>query len=248
VLDALAAPRPAEDGTPDPRSAEQRRHDGLAEAIDWLLRADQKPDAAGGHAPVSVLASVTIDELTRAASPDGGGGSLDVRALAAAGGHDLGALLAATSSGLATLGHGQAISAGSLLAWACEAEVVPVVFNHSGGVLSYGRTRRYATAGQRLALAARDRGCSFPGCERPPAWCEAHHVLEWIKGGPTDLENLTLVCPYHHQHFAHSGWQAVMRDGVPWWIPPAWEDPAQRPRRNTAHHLDKIDFRQPEAA
>jgi hypothetical protein len=248
VLDALAKPRPAEDGTPDPRSPEQRRHDGLAEAIGWVLRSDQQPDNAGGHAPVSVLATTTIEDLTRAAAGVKDHPPVDLTELAADRGIDLAELLATSSSGLATLSHGQAISAASLLAWACEAEVVPVVFNAAGGVLSYGRTRRYATPGQRLALAARDRGCSFPGCDRPPAWCEAHHVLEWIKDGPTDLDNLCLLCSWHHRNFAHAGWRAFIDDGVVWWIPPAWEGPDQTPRRNTVHHLEKILFRQPEAA
>jgi len=134
------------------------------------------------------------------------------------------------------------------LAWACEAQIVPVVFNDSGGILNYGRTRRFASPGQRLALAARDRGCSFPGCDRPPAWCEAHHILEWIFGGETNLDNLTLVCSYHHRNFAHAGWQAHIADGVVWWTPPAWVDPERRARRNTVHHLTKIEFRQPVAA
>jgi hypothetical protein len=245
VLDALAAPRPAEDGTPDPRSPEQRRHDGLAEAIDWVLRSDQAPEGAGGHAPVSVLATTTMSELTKAA---GLAADLDVSALVAESGQDLGELLASTSSGLAMLAHGQLISARTLLSWSCEAQVVPVVFSDSGGVLSYGRKRRFASPGQRLALAARDRGCSFPGCDRPPAWCQAHHVQEWIKDGPTDLDNLCLVCTYHHRNFAHAGWVAVMRDGVPHWIPPAWVDPDRTPRRNLVHHLPKIEFRKPVAA
>jgi hypothetical protein len=245
VLDALAAPRPAEDGTPDPRSAPQRRHDGLAEAIGWVLRSDQLPDCGG--TPVTVLATTTMSDLTKAAGM-AESESLDLSSLAADANLDLPELLASTTSRLAMLGHGQLISARSLLAWACEAQVVPVVFNDSGGVLSYGRTRRYASPGQRLALAARDRGCTFPGCERPPAWCEAHHVVEWIKDGPTDLANLCLLCTYHHRHFAHAGWHASIRDGVVWWIPPAWEDPDRRPVRNTAHHLDKIDFRRSEAA
>jgi len=146
-------------------------------------------------------------------------------------------------------GHGQMIGARELLAWACEAEIVAVVFNDLGGVLNYGRSRRLASPGQRLALAARDRGCTFPGCDRPPAWCQAHHVLEWIKDGLTDVENLCLVvCAYHHKHFARAGWRVVIRGGVPWWIPPSWEDPEQTPRRNTVHHVAKIEFRQPDAA
>ena len=78
----------------------------------------------------------------------------------------------AKTSGLALLGHGEVISAKQLLALASEAEVIPVVLNDSGGILAYGTGRRLATRGQRLALAARDGGCSFPGCDRPAAWTE----------------------------------------------------------------------------
>jgi len=219
VLDGLAQPRPAQDGTPDPRSAPQRRHDGLAEAIGWVLRSDQHPaGGGGGHAPISVLATTTIGELTRAAGLSTADGRreaahLELSGLAEASGLELAELLAATSSGLATLGHGQAITARRLLALACEAEVVPVVFNATGGVLSYGRARRYASPGQRLALAARDRGCSFPGCDRPPAWCEAHHVLEWIKDGDTDLENMCLVRLSHEWRASDGVHGALVRMG-----------------------------------
>ena len=247
VLDALAAPRPAADGTPVPRSAEQRRHDGLAEAIGSVLRSDQLPDCGG--TPLTVIATTTITELTNAAATHAEQGPApDLNRLTSDAGLDLAGLLASTSSGLAVLGHGQAITAHALLAWACEAQIVPVVFNDSGGVLSYGRTRRLASPGQRLALAARDGGCSFPGCQRPPAWCEAHHVLEWINGGATDLDTLCLVCAYHHRSFAHAGWQATIDNGAVWWTPPAWQDPTRTPIRNTAHHLTKIEFRQPAAA
>jgi HNH endonuclease len=109
-------------------------------------------------------------------------------------------------------------------------------------VLSYGQTRRLASCGQRLALAARDRGCSFPGCTRPPAWCEAHHVIPWYSGGPTDLANLCLLCAFHHREFEKRGWVVRMRDGTPEWTPPPWLDPAQEPRRNTAHHITHFDF------
>ena len=109
---------------------------------------------------------------------------------------------------------------------ACEAEVVPVVFNSAGGIVCYGRTRRLASAGQRLALAARDGGCAFPACDRPASWCQVHHVLPWLLDGPTDLENLVLLCAFHHRHFETAGWVIVMSDGVPWWRPPAWYDPS----------------------
>ena len=59
--------------------------------------------------------------------------------------------------------------------------------------------------------------------------------MPWIDGGPTDLDNLTLVCGFHHREFAKRGWACRITDGVPHWIPPAWLDPQQTPRRNTAH-------------
>lgn len=227
LLDALAAPQPiSDDGMPDPRTAPQRRHDALLEAVRRILRSGALPDCGG--VPVTVLATTTIRELTDAAG-------LTPRS-------ELG------GSGLAELGHGQSITAGTLLTMACEAQVVPVVFGDGGGVLAYGRQRRLATAGQRLALAARDKGCCFPGCDRPPAWCEVHHVTEWIEGGSTDLDNLCLVCTFHHRHFGPAGWRVDMLDGVPWWTPPPYLDRQRRPRRNTAHHRPEIVFRQPSAA
>ena len=50
----------------------------------------------------------------------------------------------------------------------------------------------------------RDRGCTFPGCDRPPGWTSAHHLTHWIHGGPTSLWNLTLLCSFHH-HRVHEG-------------------------------------------
>ena len=100
--------------------------------------------------------------------------------------------------GLATTAHGGPISVPEALRLAGEAEIIPVVLDDGGGILAHGRSRRVASSGQRLALAARDRGCSFPSCDRPPAWTQAHHVIAWIDGGPTDLDNLTLVCGFHH--------------------------------------------------
>ena len=138
-------------------------------------------------------------------------------------------------------GTGNLISIPDLLRLAAEAEIVPVVLNNAGGVLAYGRTRRLATRAQRLALAARDRGCSMPGCTRPATWCQVHHITPWQQGGATDLNNLTLLCGHHHREFEKHGWACEMFDGVPHWIPPTWLDPDQTPRRNTAHHTD-IDF------
>ena len=97
---------------------------------------------------------------------------------------------------------GTTLSADTIADLAGEADVYPTVIGSTGVVLQVGRTRRLATPGQTVALIARDGGCSFPGCDRPPEWCERHHIVEWAQAGRTDLDNLTLLCSYHHHNFA----------------------------------------------
>jgi hypothetical protein len=150
----------------------------------------------------------------------------------------------AAGTGIAITGHGEQLSTATLLQLAGDAALVPVICTDTGGVLAYGRERRLASRGQRLALAARDRGCSFPGCTRPAAWTEVHHVVSWLREGGTDLDNLCLLCRYHHRHFAIHGWEAQMINGVPHWRPPSWLDPERKPIRNTAHHPPDLDFRE----
>lgn len=70
-------------------------------------------------------------------------------------------------------------------------------------------------------------------------------MREWSTGGPTDLDNMILLCGHHHRSFEQAGWIVDIRDGVPWWTPPAFLDPDQRPIRNTLHMRPEIVFRQP---
>ena len=144
--------------------------------------------------------------------------------------------------GVAQTGHDDLLPVARLLQLAGDAELVPVVFNEAGGALAFGRGRRLASRGQRLVLAARDGGCSFPNCDRPAAWTEVHHVRPWVEGGATDVDNMCLVCSFHHREFERMGWTVRMVAGVPEWIPPPWVDPDQRPRRNTVHHPPDLDF------
>ena len=137
-------------------------------------------------------------------------------------------------TGYGATSDGQLISTREVLAMASEAEIIPAVLNSSGAVLDLGRTRRIATRTQTLALIARDVGCSFPGCAHPPEWCERHHIREWSDGGLTDLNNLTLLCRYHHRNFASRGWACrINQDGMPEWIPPKHVDRTQTPLINT---------------
>ena len=70
---------------------------------------------------------------------------------------------------------------------------------------AYSTRQRCFTEQQRLALTARDKGCTFPGCDRPPGWCQTHHVLEYRNGGPTTVDNGVLPCGHHHRTFEHAG-------------------------------------------
>jgi hypothetical protein len=137
-------------------------------------------------------------------------------------------------TGLVTTAHGGTLSVSQALTVAGQATVIPVVLDKTG-IVGYGHARRTASTGQRHALSARDHGCCFPGCDVPPGWTEAHHVLPWVQGGRTDLDNLCLLCGYHHRQHHQRGWQVIMKDGRPWWIPPPHIDPHQVPIRNTIH-------------
>jgi Domain of unknown function (DUF222) len=140
-------------------------------------------------------------------------------------------LLAKT--GLAEAADGSQLTSDQLLRIADEAEIWPTIINTDGVPLALGRTQRLASRGQTMALIARDAGCSFPGCTHPPQWCDRHHILDWILGGPTDLDNLTLLCRYHHTHFLQKGWTCrINTDGLPEWIPPRWIDQDQQPHIN----------------
>jgi hypothetical protein len=122
---------------------------------------------------------------------------------------------------------------------ACDARVLPAVLGGDGQVLDLGRSRRLFTGPIRRALILRDRGCAFPGCDRPPRWAEAHHLTGWADGGETSLANACLLCRHHHRTVHHGGWQVRLgSDGRPEFLPPAILDPERRPRRNVYHHRE----------
>ncbi|MET8123821.1 HNH endonuclease signature motif containing protein, partial [Micromonospora sp. NPDC005291] len=116
------------------------------------------------------------------------------------------------------------------------ATILPTVLGSTSQVLDVGRQRRLITGPLRRALVLRDHGCAFPGCDRPPRWCDAHHIQHWADNGDTALHNAVLLCGHHHRHIHHSDWAVRLGgDGHPEFIPPAWLDPDQLPRRNQYH-------------
>jgi Domain of unknown function (DUF222)/HNH endonuclease len=104
--------------------------------------------------------------------------------------------------GTASLADGSRITAGEARRLACTAGLVPAVLGTRSVPLDLGHATRLFSAGQRKALAIRDRECRADGCTIPATWCEAHHVKPWSAGGRTDLANAVLLCSHHH-HLVH---------------------------------------------
>ncbi len=117
--------------------------------------------------------------------------------------------------------------------WGCDPEVWAVVVNEMGIPVDVGHTKRLATIAQRRAIAMRDGGCTFPGCDAPIAWCDHHHVVDWHTGGPTDLANLVALCRHHHGVTHRNGWTMTLDDRqVPHWTSPSGDQlDGQRHRR-----------------
>ena len=90
---------------------------------------------------------------------------------------------------------------------ACDAAVTEVTVDAHGHPLNVGRAVRTIPPAIRRALVIRDRGCRFPGCDRPPEWTDAHHLEHWADGGETRLDNLVLLCRRHHRHVHEHGWR-----------------------------------------
>ena len=129
------------------------------------------------------------------------------------------------------LDYGGTVSAADVRVLLCDARITPVVLGGQGEPLDVGRSRRCATPAQRKAVAARDRGCAHPGCDRPPSWCQVHHIVSWQHHGETHVHNLVMLCRTHHRMVHRSGWKVRMREGQPEFLPPKWLDATQTPRR-----------------
>lgn len=168
-------------GTPIERTAAQRRADALVDLAMQSLAAGD--DGTAVKAP-SVTAIVHVDHLTH---PD-----------------------TVPSDVVGETEHGAPVTAATALRWACDGSLARVVLDADSVPVDLGNTARLPSPAQRRALAARDRGCVFPGCDRHAGWTHAHHLVHWIHGGATDLANLALLCVYHH-HRVHEGGFGVAR-------------------------------------
>ena len=142
--------------------------------------------------------------------------------------------------GTATLDTGETLTPATARRILCDAEIIPAVLGGPSEVLDLGRSARTFNRATRRAIALRDKGCAFPGCDRPPDWCDGHHV-QWFarECGQTSYTKGCLLCAHHHSIIHRGEWTiAFAPDGVPEFIPPKWLDPDQNPRRNNLHQFD----------
>ena len=200
AVNAMMTPDPAD--TPEElcRTVEQRRADALTDLVDTALRHGAPPSSGGLQPQVHVHVDYEdladragrdpLDDTTdpdhpshhgRTRNPDGTwrvGGILD--------------------------GYGP-LGPDAMARLLCDADICRIVRRGPSEILDVGRaTKRWPTATRR-AIVARDRHCRFPGCDRPAAWCQAHHVQFWDRDdGDTIVPNGVLLCSYHH-HLVHEG-------------------------------------------
>lgn len=118
--------------------------------------------------------------------------------------------------GRSELEHAGPVHPDLLRRWACDASISRVVTRGASEPLDIGRRTPTVPGPMRRALVVRDRHCRFPGCDRPPPWCDAHHIVHWADGGSTAISNLILLCRRHHRA-VHAGrpYRLDTVDGAP---------------------------------
>jgi hypothetical protein len=124
----------------------------------------------------------------------------------------LGTLSGLDGSPAGELEWGGPIAAETVRRLGRDAAIARVLFDTESAVLDVGRARRVPAAATRRALQARDRGCVWPGCDRPASWSQAHHLRHWAQGGSTDLDNLVTICRAHHWKVHEGGWRLIRSD------------------------------------
>ena len=120
------------------------------------------------------------------------------------------------TGGSGSFDHTGPVPASVVRRLACDASVMRVVMAGRSQPLDVGRRTPVVSPAIRRAVVTRDRGCRFPGCDRPHTWCDAHHIQHWARGGPTSVANLLLLCRHHHRAIhRRDGFQVAVEDGVP---------------------------------
>jgi hypothetical protein len=215
--------------------AYQRRYFHVSEPIDGLVRLDGLLDAEGGATLRTALQAFmkpvkddarsygqrsadALMELCRQGSGSKRNGAgprpqLVIRA-------SVDTLAGIPGAPAGELEGGGAVPAETVQRHACDSAIIRIT---GQGELDHelNHASRTLPASTRRALESRDRHCVFPGCTRPPIWCDGHHLVWWTRGGATTLPNLALMCRPHHRMVHEEGWRLVRhKDGRFTAIPP----------------------------
>ena len=129
-------------------------------------------------------------------------------------------------------GHTEPVSIATIERHTCTTGVIPIKFDTEGEILNLGREHRLFSSRQGIGIAARDGGCQLGDCDRPPSWCETHHIDHWTRDhGTTNTDRGILLCRHHHMLVHNNGWEITRTHGTTHFIPPPDIDPHQKPIR-----------------
>ena len=98
----------------------------------------------------------------------------------------------------AGLDTGETISPGQARRLACDARIIPAVLDGNSQVLDLGRGKRLGSEAQRIVKTIEAGGCQVDGCDAPPGMTHLHHNKRWADGGNTNIDDLIMICPWHH--------------------------------------------------
>ena len=198
----------------DPRDHGARMWDALVEACDRLQAHNTLP-RDHGNLP-RVMVTIDYDNLHTQVIAAG-------LAVPVPGTDHADPVLTPTDpTNIGTTPTGATLSAHAVRRLACDADIIPVLLGTQSQVLDVGRTQRLVTPGMWTALQARDQHCAFPSCTRMPLACDAHHIVHWADGGPTNLNNMVMLCRHHHTVIHQTPWAVTINPdtGQPVWHPP----------------------------
>jgi hypothetical protein len=258
VADELLAQLAPEESAADTARKRAAQHLHVSKTLDGMSRLDGWLDAEAG-----LIVAKAIEAFTRKPDPDGdlvteGPARRRADALvqlcrhamahaASCNGEDgskhtivVGLSADALRDGLGTAGvdGGGVLPAAAVRRMACDAGIIPALYGSDSEIVDFGRRARTPPAGLRAKLVARDGGCTFPGCDRPASWTEAHHRRHWTAGGITEEDNLHLLCCHHHHLVHEGGWRITVSPPTEhhqqrsvWFHPPDGRPPLLGQRR-----------------
>jgi hypothetical protein len=205
----LAAPPDPVNRPEPPRTLRQRQHDGLVDICREYVSRHRVGDD-GPHVAARFDVLMDLNTLMHLHEP------WDLRDPAA------------VRCELARVGAIPLATAQRLL---CDCAVGRVVMQGESEVLDLGRQQREVPPSIRRAVVARDRGCVWPGCDRPARWCDVHHILPWERGGPTSVENCGLLCRRHHVLVHEGAWSLLRTLEGTWEVQPPTDSVRRRRQR-----------------